>query len=241
VTAFTDVGSLLFDLDGCLVDSSVPITACMNHALADVGLPARDPADLLRFIGPPLPASFRIMLAEAGADEALYERCVEVYRARYPSVSLEDTRIIPGIEEVLDTFGGLVPMAVVTSKPREFAAPIVEALGLTAHFLAVHGPETDLQSEPKQVTLTRALRDVAPGLHPARAVMIGDREHDVFAGIACGTATIGVTWGAGDRAELDAAGADALIDTPAALPELLRDGFRSSSRKPLSDPRWASR
>jgi phosphoglycolate phosphatase len=47
--------------------------------------------------------------------------------------------------------------------------------------------------------------------------MIGDREHDVLAGRACGTASIGVLWGAGDRSELEAAGADRIV---AEVPEL---------------------
>jgi phosphoglycolate phosphatase len=44
--------------------------------------------------------------------------------------------------------------------------------------------------------------------------MIGDREHDVIAGKECGTGTIGVTWGIGNRTELAGAGADALVDHP---------------------------
>jgi phosphoglycolate phosphatase len=47
--------------------------------------------------------------------------------------------------------------------------------------------------------------------------MIGDREHDVLAGRACGTATVGVLWGAGDRAELEAAGAHAIVSEVQAL------------------------
>ena len=51
----------------------------------------------------------------------------------------------------------------------------------------------------------------ATGARPHATVMIGDREHDVLAGQACGTGTVGVLWGAGDRAELEAAGAHAII------------------------------
>ncbi len=212
---------LLFDLDGCLVDSTVPITTCMNHALREVDLPPREPAELVRFIGPPLPASFRTMLAEAGVAEPTHDelmaRCVEAYRARYPEESVRSTAVISGIEVALDGLASRARLAVVTSKPWEFAEPILQGVGLRPRFEAVFGPETDLQAEPKARTLTRALEQLAPAGDPADAVMIGDREHDVLAGIACGTRTVGVTWGAGDRAELEAAGADLIVSAPAQL------------------------
>jgi phosphoglycolate phosphatase-like HAD superfamily hydrolase len=84
----------------------------------------------------------------------------------------------------------------------------------------VHAPDSDHGSEPKTVTLTRALAALLPAAEPSRAVMVGDRHHDVAAGRACGTFTVGVTWGAGDRAELTAAGADRVVDTPGQLAAL---------------------
>jgi phosphoglycolate phosphatase len=214
-------GLLLFDLDGCLVDSTVPITACMNHALVRVGLPERRPEDLVRFIGPPLPASFVTLLDEGDGDRALVERCVELYRARYTDESLRSTTLIDGIEDALDVLAEVAPIAVVTSKPGVYAEPIIEAVGLRHRFVAVHVPAVDLRSEPKAETLHRALTDLSPAADPATAVMIGDREHDIIAGIACGTRTVGVTWGAGTPEELVAAGADHLVHAPAELIDLL--------------------
>ena len=52
------------------------------------------------------------------------------------------------------------------------------------------------------------------GIDPARAVMIGDREHDIVGAKANGIHTIGVTYGYGSREELTNAGADALVDSP---------------------------
>jgi len=213
---------LLFDLDGCLVDSTVPITTCMNLALERVGLPARAPSELVRFIGPPLPASFVTLLEEAGADPTLAPRCVEAYRAAYQEESVRSTQVVDGIEQALDTLVGTAVLAVVTSKPRAFALPIVEHLGLVSRFAAVHGPVADLQGEPKATTLRRALADVAPTADPTQVVMVGDREHDVLAGRECRTRTVGVTWGSGSAEELLRAGADHLVTTPVELVEVLR-------------------
>ena len=106
---------LLFDLDGCLVDSTLPITAGMNHALVGVGLPAREPSELIRFIGPPLFGSFTTLLREVGGDEALAARCVDLYREVYPEEARRSTTVVPGMEVVLDDLGALASIAVVTS------------------------------------------------------------------------------------------------------------------------------
>lgn len=217
---------ILFDLDGCLVDSTLAITDAMNHALTSLNLPPRSVAALTRFIGPPLVESFATLLREAGADADLAPECIDAYRERYRTSSLEDTKVVAGMPEALDRLGGSSRLGVVTSKPLLFAVPILERVGLRDRFVAVHGPDADHQVEPKAVTLARALADVGEAADTASAVMVGDRSHDVIAGRACGIATVGVTWGAGDRAELVDAGADHVVDSAAELVALF-EGARS--------------
>lgn len=213
--------AVFLDLDGCLVDSTRAITGSLNHALETVGLPPRAIDELVRFIGPPLADNVRTLLSEAGADPELAATLVDVYRARYVEVAATDTTVVEGMPAALDLLGQSARLAVVTSKPASFAIPILEATGLAARFVAVHAPDKDEQAEPKTETLRRALADVAADDNAATTVMVGDRWHDVAAGRACGTATVGVTWGAGDRDELVAAGADVVVDTPAELTDVL--------------------
>jgi phosphoglycolate phosphatase len=78
------VTAAFFDLDGCLVDSRAPISAAMNAALRDLGLPERDPVELYGYIGPPLLASFQQLLRSLEADPALAEQAVTAYRRVYP-------------------------------------------------------------------------------------------------------------------------------------------------------------
>lgn len=211
---------ILWDLDGCLIDSTRAITNCIVHALASVGLDPPDAESLTWCVGPPLLASLERLITDAGGDPALATRCLDAYRDRYVVSSLDETEVIPGIEPVLDAIGDRARMAVVTSKPAAAAEPLLEHLGLRSAFVAVHAPDADHRVEPKAVTLARALAHLVP-TGAVKAVMVGDRSHDVIAGRACGTATIGVTWGAGDREELLDAGADAVVDTPEELRTLL--------------------
>jgi phosphoglycolate phosphatase len=203
------------DLDGCLVDSRAAITTCLNVGLEAVGVPPRPPIELHPLIGPPLLESYQTLLAEAGHDPVDADRCIAAYRAAYREVSLTHTTIVPGIPEMLAALGGDRTLAVVTSKPTAFATPIVEALGLAPAFAAVHGPALDELREPKAVTLARALAEIASRVPTSRTAMVGDRHHDVDAGRACGTRTVGVTWGIGDAVEL--AAADVVVAEPAEL------------------------
>lgn len=209
---------LLLDLDGCLVDSTAAITGSIRHALTELGVAAPAAGDLVWCIGPPLLESLRTLLVAADADSTLATRCLDGFRDHYRTASLELTAVIPGIPDALDALASRARMAVVTSKPGAAAEPLIEHLGLSGWFEAVHAPRSDHGVEPKAVTLGRALAALAPEGDPAHAVMIGDRSHDVLAGVACGTRTVGVSWGAGDRAELHAAGADHVVDAPAELP-----------------------
>jgi phosphoglycolate phosphatase len=216
------VTALCFDLDGCLVDSRSAIAPCINHALANVGLPRQDERSLHRFIGPPLRGTFVELLEQLDGDPGLGDACVRAYREVYPHVSAQHTVVVPGIEGLLAELHVPSKLIVVTSKPREFAEPLLAAVGLEPWFAAIFAPALDAYDEPKATTLTRALSHTAAASGtPGLTWMIGDRRHDVEAGRACGIASIGVTWGIGHRRELENAGATAVVDTVAELRSLL--------------------
>jgi len=201
--------AIFLDLDGCLVDSTRAITNTFDHALASVGIAPRAPEVTRSFIGPPLRATFDRIVAEEGRDPALAVELVMRYRERYRAMSAIETEIIEGIPQALAQLRNDAPIAIVTSKLGIVAERLVDEIGLRAHISVIYAPHDEHVIEPKEVTLRRAL--AATGARPHATVMIGDREHDVLAGHACGTATIGVLWGAGDRSELEAARAHAIV------------------------------
>jgi phosphoglycolate phosphatase len=210
---------VFLDLDGCLVDSTAPITGSLQHALRALGLAGRTREELVRFIGPPLAETFTTLLTEAGevVTDGRIRAGIDAYRARYVEVALTETSVVPGIPAALARLAEVTRLVLVTSKPGRFAAPIVAQLGLDRWLEAVVAPSLDHRAEPKAVTLARALATRAPDVDPPATAMVGDRSHDVLAGQACGTWTVGVTWGAGSRAELEEAGADRIVDTPGQL------------------------
>jgi phosphoglycolate phosphatase len=200
--------TVIFDLDGVLVDSRAVFLSCVNHAFGKLGLPARSDAELLPYIGPPFAYAFGELLGVAH-DAPIVTACIDGYRERYATASLTETTVAPGIAEALDSLRGR-RLAVATSKPKAFADPILEAMGIAAHFGVVAGPDLSARAEAKTETLGRALHE----LGPTRAVMVGDRSFDIVAAHAHGLPAIGVTWGIGTRKELHDAGAERIVDRP---------------------------
>jgi phosphoglycolate phosphatase len=205
------VSSVLFDLDGVLVDSRAAIGASMNHALVSLGHERREEAELHRYIGPPLYGAFSELTGKP-TDSDEVAALVAAYRARYAVASLRDSIVYDGIEAALETLGREHTLAVATSKPRTFAVPLLEVVGLSRHFAWIAGPEMDAMMEPKAVTVRDALEHV--GGPPA--VMIGDRIHDIEGARANGIPVVAVAWGIGDASELS--GADAQVRAPDEIP-----------------------
>ena len=213
-----DLGAVLFDMDGVLVDSRAAISRSINHALEQHGLDPLPETALHGFIGAPLPEVFEGLLRDQERDPSLAASCIAHYRRRYATASLVETVAYVGIPEVLKTLARRFRLAVATTKPAECARPILEALGLTEDLEAILGsPLHTLKSEPKPVTVGRALAE----LGVSRAAMVGDRHYDVQGGRTHGLFTVGVTWGAGTEAELREAGAAAIVSTPGELLPLL--------------------
>jgi phosphoglycolate phosphatase len=213
-----DLEAVLFDMDGVLVDSRVAISRSINHALEQHGLEPLREVDLHGFIGAPLPEVFEGLLHAQERDPELAGSCVAQYRRRYVSASLTETVAYAGMPEALTRLAQRYRLAVATTKPAEFARPILEMLGLADALEAILGsPLHPTHSEPKSVTVGRALE----ALGVSRGAMVGDRHYDVAGGKAHGLFTVGVTWGAGTEAELREAGAAAIVYTPGELVGLL--------------------
>jgi phosphoglycolate phosphatase len=152
-----------------------------------------------------------------GTDE-LAHRAVELYRERFRDVGLFENEAYAGIEETLAKVAvGGRRLFVATSKPKVYADRIIEHFGLGGLFEHVFGSELDGTRTDKADLLAYALS--AAKVDPARAIMIGDRSHDVVGARKNGMKAIGVLYGYGSLAELTDAGADHLC---AAHPDLVR-------------------
>ena len=209
--------TLLFDLDGTLIDSAVGITGCVAYALEALGEPVPGEADLLRWIGPPLRTSFGPLLRDAGRTE----RAVELYRERFDAIGWSEHTIYPGIEHAIRSLhADGHRLGVVTAKNEPHAQRIVAHLPFGDLFEAISGATSDGRIGEKPELISAALERMH--VDAARCWMIGDRHMDIDGARHHAMRSIGVLWGFGGVDELRDAGATQLCAQPAALHGLLR-------------------
>jgi phosphoglycolate phosphatase len=210
--------AILFDLDGTIVDSAPGITATLAYTFAQLELPIPTPAELLRWVGPPILDSFRDL---AGFDAAQSAVALEIYRTKYLAEGVYDASLYPGVAEVLHAIHAAgIPLSLATSKPETPARAILEHFHLIEPFDHLTGASDDEVRSAKKDVVEEALRRLeSTGADLASTVLVGDRHHDVDGAAHHGVPTIFVTWGYGSLAE--AADAIAVVDSTEELLEAL--------------------
>lgn len=215
--------TILFDLDGTLTDSGLGITRAVQYALGQMGYDVPPRESLFSFIGPPLHKSFR---RHCGIGEEEAVEMVRQFRVYYNEMGgILENEVYPGIRELLsDLKQAGKRLMVATSKPQAAAELVMHHFGLDEFVPEIIGGTDDPRRNTKGKVIAWALREY--GVDPSTAVMVGDREHDIQGAAENGIPAIGITWGYGDRAELEGAGAAAVFDTPAETAEyILRGSF----------------
>lgn len=203
---------VLFDLDGTLTDSQEGIIHSIQHALRKKGIECPD-EELVSFIGPPLKGSFAGKFPQIDPEEA-----VRNYREYYADRGIFENRVYDGIPELLNELKKRnIRCALATSKPEGYANKIVEHFGLSPYLEAVYGATMDSSRVNKEDIIDYALAQ-SDARHP---IMIGDRRFDIEGAHQHHLPGIGVTYGFGSRKELEEAKADAIIDHPLQLLDLI--------------------
>lgn len=186
--------------------------------LAELGHDPAAAGDVTWAVGPPIAVSIGRLLRQYDDDRV--ELGVATYRARYTSVGLYECAAFPGIPEMLGALTGAGrSLCVATSKRRDFAERVVDYLGFRQFLPRVYGALPGGGLDDKQDLIAEILR--VEGYDPVSTTMVGDRLHDIHAARANLVRSIGVLWGYGGAAELQAAGADLLAASPAEVVGLL--------------------
>lgn len=209
---------VLFDLDGTLTDPKPGITRAVQYALARYDITVTDLDTLTPFIGPPLHHSFTRYY---GFDSRQAREAVTFYREYFAEKGLYENAVYPDIPRLLERLQ--TPerrLIIATSKPTVYAQRIVEHFQLGAYFSQVVGSDLELTRTDKALIIADIL-DAYPDVKREAVVMVGDREHDIMGARAHHLDAIGVTYGYGSLAELQAAGATAIAGSVAELADLL--------------------
>lgn len=213
--------TILFDLDGTLTDSGEGIINCVIYALERFGLPI-PPRDSLRyFVGPPLHESF----VKQGVPAERAEEAVAVYRERYVPTGMFENTPYPGVRELLKKLNAEgCTLYVASSKPEWMCVQILEHFDLAKYFTQICGATMDTSRTNKEAVIEYLIQQNG---RADNMVMVGDTKFDVIGAKAHGIPCIGVSWGYGTVADMQAAGAAAIAQTMEELYSILSHGEKN--------------
>ena len=209
--------NIFFDLDGTLTDSGEGIINCAAYALEHFGLPVPDNATMRQFVGPPLRDTF----VKFGVPAEKAEEAVAVYRSRYLPIGKFENNPYPGIRQLLQRLQAQgYGLYVATSKPETLSIEILTHFDLAKYFDIICGATFDGSRDEKDKVIAHLLTQIPGG---DSIVMVGDTAFDVLGAARHNIPTIGVSWGYGEVADMEKAGAKAIADTMDELYRLLTE------------------
>ena len=187
--------SIIFDLDGTLIDSSPSILKCFGHVLDETNLKPLVPlSDSL--IGPPLRQTLTNLTGST--DSALLDRLVESFKACYDTKGYKATLVYEGVENMLETLSKSgIPLAIATNKRRVPTLKIIEHLGWNNYFRIIGTLDTPVLPHTNKAALIRFLLNEI-GVTAETSLYVGDKWEDGEAATANSMPFCAAAWGYGE-------------------------------------------
>ncbi|NLX93034.1 MAG: HAD-IA family hydrolase [Clostridiales bacterium] len=214
--------TVLFDLDGTLLDTLADLADSVNYALQRYDFPTIGVDDTRRFVGNGYAKLIERAIPD-GTRNPHFSRCLEEFGNHYNSNMMTHTKPYPGILELLAELKTRnCRMAVVSNKNDSAVKALVK------HFFGTYiqtaiGESAEVARKPDPASVYKALEEL--GADRSSAVYVGDSDVDIFTAQNAGLPCICVGWGFRDKELLEQNGAENIIDQPMELLALLEERF----------------
>lgn len=181
--------TILFDLDGTLIDSTEAILESFHHSYDALGgvYPADDAIKGL--IGYPLDVMYR----ELGVAEERVWEYVDSYKRHYREISREKTVLLPQAREAISAASAFARLGIVTTKTGRYSRELLEHFGVMDAFELLIGREDVEHPKPHPEPVEKALAFF--DCDPRRCWLIGDTRLDAGSAAAAGIGCVGVLSG----------------------------------------------
>ena len=211
---------VIFDLDGTLLDTLEDLAEATNWVCAQHGWPPHPVEAFKRYVGNgAVKLLERVTPPEVEITEQLRRQTMEEFTARYTAERSQKTAPYPGMPQLLERLKGHgVTVAVLTNKPDVAAGPVVERY-YPGVFNVVQGALPDAPTKPDPTLLYKLMERI--GAKRENTLFVGDSNVDIRTAKNGGLTSCGVLWGFRTRQELEAEGANYVVETPEQLAELI--------------------
>jgi len=185
--------TILFDLDGTLIDSTEAILESFDVALSAFGEVAFDEAAIKAEIGHPLDVMFRTL----GVSEEKVWDYVAAYKAHYRIIACEKTVLLPRAREAVALAAAHAKLGVVTTKTAEYSREMLAYMGMMDYFEVLIGREDVTHPKPHPEPIYKALEAI--DVSKSECWMVGDTPMDMLAAKAAGIDSIAVCCGYAEK------------------------------------------
>lgn len=207
--------TVIFDLDGTLLDTIGDLCAAGNHVCRKNGWPEYTPAEFAALVGHGVKNLVTRFVPAAVQTEAVLAQALADFSAYYGEHSCDLTAPYPGVTALLEELQAAgVRMAVYSNKDHPFSAALMDRF-FPGRFALVQGKLEGVPVKPDPTGIRRILERL--GAEPASTLFVGDSNVDIMTGHNAGLKSCGVTWGYRSEASLVEAGADFLAHDAAEL------------------------
>ena len=216
----SSVKLIIFDLDGTLLDTLADLAHSTNYALEKNGFPPHPVAAYNDFVGNGINKLFERALPEGWKTKGNIANIRNTFLEYYEYHKMEYTRPYDGIPQLLDTLQERgVKMAVASNKYHPATENLVSQFFPAIAFSSVLGQREGIPVKPNPAVVYEILRTAC--VPAIETLYVGDSGVDMKTAFNSGVASAGVTWGFRSREELEAAGADYIVDAVADILHLI--------------------
>lgn len=211
--------TVIFDLDGTLLDSIEDIASSMNKVLESLQLPTHKIEDYKHFVG----GGVDILVENALSNQSkeIKDEVIKRFKIEYDGKLHSKTLPYDGIYQLLDELKKLdINLAVLSNKPHEFTVSYVNHFFKNYNFKEIHGQKKDVPKKPDP----KAALDIVKCLDSSceNTYFIGDTKIDMQTAKNANMTAIGVLWGFRDEKELRDFGADFIVSNPLEILKIIK-------------------
>lgn len=222
------ITTVIFDLDGTLLNTLGDLREAVNYALSTYGYPIKSLEEVRLAVGNGVAKLIERVIPD-GLDNPDFEPCLSLFREYYSQHLQELTVPYPGIPELLSELRQKgYHLGIVSNKFDAAVKQLKEEYFPETISVAI-GESSGVRKKPAPDCVWKALKEL--GSDSEQTVYVGDSDVDVMTAHNSGLRCVGVAWGFRDAQVLKQAGADAIIDRPGELLPLLEDWLKTAGQR----------
>lgn len=222
------IKTVLFDLDGTLLNTIDDLSDAANWVCLQHGWPTFTVDTYKHFVGNGIPKLVERFSPENARTPQQLAATLAEFTARYDAHKEDKTAPYAGIPELLEALKACgIQTAVFSNKADALCSKIIEHYFDSGCFAAVRGSRPDVPTKPDPAGLYALMSDI--GADAANTLFVGDSDVDILTAHNANLPAMGVLWGFRGRQELTAASADALAGTPADIYSYITEANRQQT------------